>query len=273
MKNIKYILLIITLALFASCEDVVDVDLDTAPPRLVVDASINWVKGTDGSHQTIKLTTTTNYYNTVIPVATDATVFITNTTGTVYNFIEEPGTGNYNCTNFVPVIGESYTLNVEFDGQNYTATETLFPVPDITYTAQDNEGGFLGESVEVRFYYQDDALADNFYMIRFDSDVMPYPDYDVLDDEFFQGNEMFGIFSDEDLVPGQVLGIKLFGVSEGYYNYMNILIELAEGGGGGPFQTVPTTARGNIINRNNDSNYALGYFRLGEVDTLDYTIQ
>ena len=61
MKNIKYILLILTVFFFSACEEVVDVDLNTAPPRLVVDASINWVKGTDGSQQTIKLTMTGSY--------------------------------------------------------------------------------------------------------------------------------------------------------------------------------------------------------------------
>jgi len=71
-----------------------------------------------------------------------------------------------------------------------------------------------------------------------------------------------------------VLNIKLYGISERYFNYMSILINLAEGGsGGGPFSTPPSTVRGNVVNQTNEGNYALGYFRLSEVDTLDYIVE
>ncbi len=274
MKNIKYILLLITVSLLASCEEVVDVDLTTAPPRLVVDASINWIKGTDGSQQAIRLTTTTGYYQNEIPIVTDATVFITNSSGTVFNFVDETATGWYYCNDFLPQIGETYTLTVIHDGQTYTANDKLYATPDIAYTVQDDEGGFLNEDIEVRFFYQDNGAEDNFYLYRFDSERMPYPDYDAVDDEFFQGNEMFGIFSHEDMDHGDILNISLYGISQRYYNYMDQLIEIAEGGAGsGPFQTVPANVRGNIINQTDESKYALGYFRLGEVDTLEYTVQ
>lgn len=272
MKKIFYIAsLLVSLFVATSCEEVVDVDLDTAPPRLVVDASINWVKGTDGSQQTIKLTTTTGYYNPDIPVVSGATVFITNSSGTVFDFIEAPGTGEYLCNNFIPVIDETYVLTVISGGQTYTATETLFATPAITSVTQDNEGGFLNDEVEVRFFFQDPPGIDNWYMVRTDTPLLPYPEYDVNSDRFTQGNEMFEFFSDEDLKAGDVLNFKLYGISERYYNYMALLIQLADGGG--PFSSPPGTARGNLINQTDDANYALGYFRLGEVEVLDYTVE
>lgn len=263
------------LSIFVSCEEVVEVDLDTAPPKLVVDASINWLKGTDGSRQMIRLTTTTGYYSAEIPPVSGATVFVTNSANQQFDFIEEPGTGNYRCENFTPVIDENYVLTILYNGQTYKATERLYAVPEIEYAVQDNEGGFLGEDVEVRFFWQDNGAEDNFYLVRFDAPaVMPFPDYDVGDDRFTQGNQMFGIYSDEDLEPGQTLHIKLHGVSEQYYNYMSILVNLAEGGsGGGPFSTPPATVRGNLVNQDDEGNYALGYFRLSEVDTLDVAIE
>lgn len=274
MKNIKFLLLIIIAVFAASCEDVVDVDLNTAPPRLVVDASINWVKGTDGTTQSIKLTTTTGYYEEEIPVASGAVVQVTNSTGTIFNFAEEPGTGIYTCTNFEPVIGETYTLNITWQDQQYTATETLYAVPDITEIVQENDAGFFGEDIEVRIKWMDNGAEDNFYMVRFDTEVLPYPDYDVLDDEFFQGNEMFNFIWNEDFEAGQNVGIKFYGISEKHFNYMNILISISEGGsGGGPFQTPPVTVRGNVINTTNEDNYPLGYFRLSEVVETNYTIQ
>lgn len=272
MKNLKYIFLIITSVFFTSCEEVVDIDLDTAAPRLVIEASIDTdVFAIDPNPQTIKLTTTTSYYSTEFPVVSGATVFITDAFGTVYNFTETPGTGQYTNTNFLPTIGREYTLTVVSNGQTYTAIETAQSTPLITKTAQTNDGGFGGDEVEVRFYYNDPGETDNYYLTRIDSPVDPYPLYDVRDNEFSKGNEMFDINSDEDYKAGDVLKFKLYGISKRYYDYMSVLIENSQGGG--PFSSVPVAAKGNIINQTDQSNYALGYFRIGQVAQLDYTIK
>ena len=57
--SLLFILIIITI----SCEDVIDVNLNNAEPRLVIDASINWFKGTTGNEQSIKLTLTAPYFD------------------------------------------------------------------------------------------------------------------------------------------------------------------------------------------------------------------
>lgn len=271
MRNLKYILLFLTAILLASCEDVVDVNLNTAAPRLVVEANIDWVKGTSGNQQTIKLTTTTGYYENVIPVVNGATVFVTNSSGTIFTFTEDPGTGNYICNNFFAEMGETYVLTIINGDQTYTATETMTAVPDITHLTQADNGGFLGEDIEVRYYFNDFADEDNYYLSRFDAAVIPYPEYDATSDEFFEGNEMFEIFSDEDLAVGDVISIKLYGISQRYHDYMNILLDAA--GSDNPFQGVPTAAHGNLINQTNEANYALGYFRVCQEDALEYTVQ
>lgn len=267
-------LLIVCVCLAIGCEKVVDVDLDTAAPKLVVDASIQWIKGTSGNEQKITLTTTAAYYAPTVPAVSGATVFITNSSNVIFNFTESGTSGEYVCNDFQPVIGESYTLTVIHNDQTYTATETLTAVPNIENNIeQNNEGGFTGDEIEVKFFYQDNGLEDNFYLIGFQPNDKPFPDYDVLDDRFFQGNLMFGLYSDEDLNSGDVLNIKLSGISRQYYNYMNVLLAIAGSNGGSPFQSPPATVRGNIINTSNETNFALGYFTLSEVATANYTVQ
>jgi len=272
MKKIFY-LYILAAALFTSCEDVVNVDLETAAPKLVIDASLDWTKGTDGSNQVIKLTTTSSYYSDTVPPATGATVYVTDDTGTVYNFVDSTNTGTYTCTDFDPAIGRSYTLTILYQNETYTGTETLYEVPDIVNITQINDGGFLGDETEVRFYFQDNGEEDNYYLTRFDSPTLPYPAYGASDDQFTQGNLDFSLFSDKDFTAGQTLGIKLYGISKRYKNYMDKLIEVSGGGGGGPFSTPPATVRGNMINRTNEANYPFGYFRVTQVDSKQYTIQ
>lgn len=271
--NRLYIYLTILLAIaFTGCEEAVDVDTDTAPPRLVIDASINWEKGTPGNEQKIKLTTTTNYFNTVPPVVSGATVFIKNSFDETFDFIETPGTGEYVCSTFIPQIGESYTLTVIQNGRTITATEILMPVPEIDYIAQETIPGIEDEEdqVQVKTYFTDPGATDDFYLLRFQSSVTAIPEYGAVDDEFFQGNQVFGLYLNEDLETGSLLGVKLYGISEKYFRYMEKLINIA--GGNGPFSTPGGVVRGNLVNTTNPDDYVLGYFSVSETSSQVYTI-
>ena len=46
MKKITVYLMLILAVFSTGCEDVIKVDLDSAPPILDIDAAINWKKGT-----------------------------------------------------------------------------------------------------------------------------------------------------------------------------------------------------------------------------------
>jgi hypothetical protein len=270
----KKIFILLSVLFLTSCEEVVKVDLDTAVPRLVVDAAINWEKGTTGNQQTIKLTTSTGFYSNVIPSVSGAIIFITNSSNTVFNFTEEvPNTGLYICNNFVPVIDETYVLTVNYAGQTYVANEKLIAVPDISNVTQRNDAGFTADEIEVKFFFQDNGLENNSYLARFITNVNAFPEYDVFDDRFTQGNEMFSLYSNEDLKAGDTIDYTFYGISTQYFNYMKILLGISGSTSGGPFQTPPAIIRGNIINQNNEDNYCFGYFRLCEVDKLQYIVQ
>ncbi len=273
MKNIYIISAILISFLIHSCEEVIDVPLNTEKPRLVVDAGINWYKGTAGNEQKIKLTTTTGYYNPTIPVVSGATVFVKNSVNTVFDFIEIPNSGEYICTTFIPQIDEIYTLTVISGGQTYTATETLKSVTPIQYLLQKDDGGITGEDIEVRTFYNDPILDENYYMFRFKYSNRPKIDYYVDEDRFYNGNQFFSATDNDDLSAGDNVEITHYGISRSYYNYMNVLLSVAGNTGGGPFQSPPATVRGNVVNQTNFDNYALGFFRLSEVDTRNYTIQ
>ncbi len=273
MKTIFYISTLILSLFLYSCEEVVHVDLDTASPRLVVDASINWEQGTDGAQQKIKLTTTTSYYSPTVPVVSGATVFVKNSTNTVFDFIEIPTTGEYVCTNFIPQLNETYTLTVISNGQTYNATETLKSVASIQDIVQNNEGGFTGDQIEIKTFFTDPAGEDNYYMFKYKYSNRNKLDYQVNDDKFFQGNSFFSLTNNDDLSTGDRIDVTHYGISRSYYNYMNILLSVAGNTGGSPFQSPPATVRGNLINATNFDNYALGYFRLSETDSSNYIVE
>ncbi|HEY4629222.1 MAG TPA: DUF4249 domain-containing protein [Flavobacterium sp.] len=272
IKYILYITGLLGALILSSCEEVVDVNLDTAPSKLVIDASINWIKGTSGNIQKIKLSTTTGFFNTQIPTVSGAIIQITNSTNTVFNFVETPNPGEYTCINFTPVIGETYVLTVINAGQTYTATEKMIGTPNIDTIEQRNDAGFSGKDIEIKFYFKDNINEFNNYMTAFKINTTVSPYYTVFDDEFFQGNQSYQSYGNEDLAVGNQMTLELYGISKSYLNYMSILLNVSQGQDG-PWSTTPTDVRGNLINQTDAKNYALGYFRLSEVDQRNYTVQ
>lgn len=273
MKNLKKYIIIALGMVLISCEDVIDVDLDTAPPKLVVDASIDWVKNTNGSQQKIKLSTSTGYYSVNFPTVSGASVIVTNSANTSFNFIENSGTGEYICNNFVPVIGETYTLTINLNGETYTATDKMIGAPKIEDNIlQNNEGGMGGDEIELTYYYQDNPAESNYYIFSNKNPHIAFPEYQVENDENNNGGLTPVYYSNKDLKQGEVVNIKLYGINKRYYDYFRKILN-ASGGDTGPFSTTPSSVFGNISNKTNSANTPFGYFRLSEVDVKNYTIQ
>lgn len=270
MKNIIYIV-VLSLITF-SCEDVIDVDLKTTKPRLVIDASISWIKGTQGNEQEIKLSLTAPYFDSQIPPATGAIVSIQDAHENIFVFTEEGATGIYKNNTFIPEINGVYTLSVLYKNETYTAVETLTPVPPIDYVEQNDNGGFSGNEIEIKAYYTDPVNEENYYLFEFQTNQNTST-LEVYDDEFTNGNEIFGFYSDEDLEASNNLSIKISGISELYYQYLFILLQQTDTDSGDPFETQPATVRGNCINTNTPENYPLGYFRVTETDVFIYEVQ
>lgn len=275
MKYLYYnshflILSLFTLITLSSCEDVVDVDLDTGQSTIVIDAEILWQRGTEGSQQAIIISKMTDYYNQQVPKVTGANVVIENHKGDSFQF-QDIGYGVYQCSNFIPELNTSYTLTVTVEGNVYTATETMKSVPEILEVVQTTEHGFSGEDeIEVQFTFQDPGDESNFYLSDFATNILFYPEYELTDDDFFNGNIIKNEFSDEDLKVGDTVKITNRGISEQFYNYMNLILESTSAN---PFATPPGNIRGNILNENVDGENALGYFRLGQSDEFTHIIE
>jgi len=281
IKNRILTVLLAVCITFISCDDKIDVDVPEAAPRLVIEASLDWEKGTMGNNQTIKLSTSTPFFQTNLNTSViGAAVKVTNNnSNAVYNFTDQ-NDGTYTINNFVPVTNDSYTLEVIHESETYTATERLMPVSPINNVEQSLEGGFDDEVLDVTIYFDDPANVDNFYMFRVKEDGDLFADIETQSDEFSDGNEQNEFFekdSDEEddeaeYNPGDTVNIKLYGISQRYYNYVSLLVDQYDSGGD-PFAVTPAEVRGNFVNTTNEANYAFGYFRVTEFDQVDYTFQ
>lgn len=265
---------------FTSCDDVVNIDLKDNPPKLVIEALINWEKETTGNEQTIFLRESTSFFKEEIINATGATVSVTHENGSVFNFTET-NPGEYNTTEFIPEIDATYTLSITYKNEEYTAVEKMIPVVPIKRVDQRIEDIADEEIPVVVFYFDDPETDKNFYLVNYLPDFQEKKSFGFGRDEFQDGNEIEIILDSEYIIPdsdeeirdfasGDIIEIKLFGISRQFHDYFNILAEQAEPNTG-PFSLAPAAANGNCINITNPQNRPLGYFRLSEVDTEIYT--
>ncbi|WDF62725.1 DUF4249 domain-containing protein [Flavobacterium sp. KACC 22763] len=271
MNRVLALMTLLFVFSFASCEDVVNLDLETGETKLVVDAEIIWKKGTDGKEQTIKISKTAPYYSGSTPKVSGAQVRVENSNGDIFTF-NETEAGVYKCTNFVPVIDADYKLFITAEGQSFTAVEKLTSVTPINKIEQNIVPDFGGEDViEVTFYYNDPVDQVNFYVTDFQSEFLIYPEYEITNDEFYNGNEISTRYSHEDkMKPGNILKITHRGVSKNFFNYWKLILEASSSN---PFLVPPGNIRGNIINTSDANNFAFGYFRLCEADQVDYLVK
>jgi len=256
------------------------VDVPTAPPRLVIEASLDWKKGTLGNEQFIELSLSTPYFeSTVSSEVTGAKVRVINNSDKSEVVFVDQNNGFYTTTSFIPILHQSYTLEVIYKNEVYLATEKLIPVTNITEITQSTENGFDNEAIEINITFLDPEDEENYYLTKFHDRNDLFPTLSDESDEFTNGNEMTLTYEktkhennkEDELQPGGIVDIHLHGISQQYYNYIRLLISQSEDGG--LFAATPAEIKGNCINKTNKDNYAFGYFRLTEVDKKVYIVE
>ena len=206
-----------------------------------------------------------------VPTATGATVKITNSNNDEFDFIEEGTTGIYSTSTFMPVIDETYTLTVTYNGEEFTAEETLLALPSIDRIEQTTDNFFGTEVIKVEFFYLDPAGIDNYYFSQFSYPTDYAIDvYRTRDDEFSDGQENSFFEQDDSLKPGKDLTIYFYSASKTNFNYMNLLLDQVSSGG--PFAAPPAAVQGNCINTTDAEKKPYGYFRLSQMEKTVYTI-
>ena len=271
MKN--KILFLIVLMSFFSCEEVVQIDVPSGEPKLIVDAIFEvYFNETPVTAKTnIKLNLSADYFEDEIPVVTNATVFVTNlSNNSVINYSDENQDGNYiSDIDFIPEDDVKYELTIIYNGETYKATNKKIKTPKITDAFQGDKTLFSGEETEIKIFFTDDGTQENFYLFNFDYDL-----YAPIEDRFFNGsNYGFSFFFQEDEIdlPTDVT-IKLSGVTKDFHTYFRVLINQSGQNSGGPFQTTPSSLIGNIVNKTNFKNFPLGYFHISETDKLKVSL-
>ncbi|HEX7413182.1 MAG TPA: DUF4249 family protein, partial [Bacteroidia bacterium] len=116
-------LLAMTVLFLTSCTKVINIDLNSANPNIVVDAEITDQPGP----YTVNLTQTVNFSdNNVFPAINGATVVISDNAGNSNTLTETvPGSGNYVTSTLQGTVGRAYSISISYNGKTYTAMSTM----------------------------------------------------------------------------------------------------------------------------------------------------
>lgn len=253
--------LALIIMLFSSCEEVIDIDLKEAEPRLVVEGNITSSLGP----YDVLLTTSGGYFDTeaVQPVS-GASVFIEDEEGYREELFEK-SPGIYRTDWMMGREGLNYTLDVEVEGTNYTATENLPHRVEIQeLSIEESIFADFVESTEgvydVHAVFEDPEDEQNYYrFFVYINGELPedFRGYDVSDDELFNGLTYTYSFYVIEANPGDEIKIEMQSTGYNTYEYFRTLNDALSGRPG-------ATPYNPITNLNND---ALGYFGAYAVST------
>lgn len=280
----KILLAISSLLILASCEDVVDVDLETRPPQLIVDA---WITDTD-SLQVLTLTTSAPYFdNSSSNYVDDAIVTITNGGGESLA-LNSLGQGRYAFSgdSFDINVGGNYKLNIEWAESSYEATSDVRPVAPIDSISYSREAILFGDGDQdsiwvAQFWgtdlegigdcywvrsYKNDTLLSNNIVLAYDAGTAPGAKTDNVP---FILPIRFGINPDgeefEFYQPFDTIRVDLYSISPEAWDFWNIL--RGQLNNGGLFATPPVNVPTNIVKTSGNGPDPLGWFQTSAVST------
>ena len=268
MKKI-HILSVLMILLLSNCEKVVDIAVPSIEPKLIIDASFEVLFNETPvtSNTVVQLKLSSDYFDESIPAVSDAVVFLTNLTdNTIINFTDVNAVGSFTpIVNFNPQDNVAYELTVVYKNETYQGKATKVKSTPIESTIQGDETLFTGKEIEVKVAFKDNVAEENYYLFDFTNSL-----FLALEDRFFNGEDYnFSFFYQEEEieVPTNVT-VRMSGITKDYFTYFRILQNQSGTSGGGPFQSVPSSLLGNMVNATNEANFPLGYFHISETDTI-----
>jgi hypothetical protein len=256
------------LLLLCSCQKVVTLNLDKAPPQLVIEGNI-----TDGPDpDTVTVMRSVNFYaDNSFPAVSGATVSISDNTG-VTDVLTEFSPGIYITRTLKGTPGNTYHLSVAVNDTLYTATSTMpqaVPFDSVTFTTN---SAFRKGRITPLVNFQDPPGITNYYRFQEHIDGVPFTkDIFVFEDRLSDGRYIqWNLRMDSAyLNVGDGLQVDMFCVDKNDYNYF-FQLDKSSGGGGarGAFNTDASPANPST----NLSNGAYGYFSAHTVRSKTVTV-
>jgi hypothetical protein len=257
-KILIFVPLILFIALSA-CEKVIDIDLNEAEPRLVVEGAITLNNGP----YAVRLTTSGDFFTGegIAPVS-DADVFISGSDGQSETLVGV-GNGIYITRDLQAVPYTAYSLKIRYKDEEYTASDTLFNqvnIEELSYSVSElGKGGPDGSEYENHYdilcKFKDASVKRNFYLLQISINGEEITGmrgkYYLLNDERLNGQMVSYPFFGVGANANDTIKVSLSAIGPATYDYFRTLNDALSQGGMGSTPYNPIS---------NVSNNALGFF-------------
>ncbi len=250
-------------SMLSSCEEVIDIDLNSSNPVLVIDAQIELNKSIEAA-----ISYTTDYYDVEDPkYVENATVVLSTSSGKSeeLTYLEN---GSYKGSTIKGKEGIAYTLTVIVDDKSYAAsTNMLAPTKIVEINTEETDSRMNdGEYYELEINFTNNINEENYYLIKYDwvDEDGKQNRYSTLSHKFFSNEDTVSYAGMRNIYGANVtVDIKLYSVDEGTYDYYSALNDINGNGMGGSTPYNPTSNFGKDV---------MGYFRAWSIDTAQITM-
>jgi hypothetical protein len=255
IDSLHILLLFLIIFVFPGCQKVVNVDLNEAAPRIVIEGTINDRRGP----YSVMISKSGSYFNQpVLPPVTGAMAIITDNSG-ITDTLKEVNTGIYISSKIRGIPGKTYTLKVMSENQEYEGSSTMFShvsIDSLTLVKSESQHFNLGGNnqkeipLEIHCFFKD-PLEKNFYRIKvFRNDSINTQNYRLFDDQYTNGQ--ITELRVAHATAGDKYRVELYSLDSKTYGYYRTLEDL--------IFTNPFFGSTPANPDNNLSNGALGYF-------------
>lgn len=271
-KNTLTLLLLFISLLFFSCEEVIEIPLNDADQKIVVEAFTSNIEG----RSFVKLSKSSTVYTTNnFEKISDASVLITDQNGINYVFEEDSlEKGTYLYPGFKVEENTTYNLKIISEGEEVTGISTSLQVPQLDlvlgapiYAFPDSLSQgleFFDPSTRLVLYlFSDPApVGDNYRIIAYINGERDN-NYYIANDVIGSGEQFGGILFGADVDSSDQVHIELLTMDNANYDYFYSLVNNTSTG---PFAATPSNPVSNL------SDNALGYFGAYLMDTTSFVV-
>jgi len=260
MQSIKYLTIaLLGLLSLTSCEDVIELDLDSSEPVTIIEATIDATTQT----ATVLLTESNSFYDSNEPTTlSGASILLIDDNGLNYS-LEETELGVYQMDNIDLSNTKSFALSIDSNGELYEASAEVpsqVALDSIIVTSGGGPplGGNGSEMVIAQF--EDAPDVKNYYRIKtYENDSLLVGTYTLIDDEFRGDGEVTSVGVRALFEVENTVTLELLSTSKDYYDYFS---QLSSQSGDGGNSTTPFNPKGNFTNN------GLGYFGIYHTSSL-----
>lgn len=266
MKQAKAIfLLTITCLLFAACEDVIVLNLDTVDEKYVIEANLSDQFG----GASVAISKTMGFADSSgFKGASGALVSIKDEDGTI-TLLSESGPGIYVNPALKGTSGKTYQLKVEINGKTFTSASKMPELVKLDSVYLLELKVFDGTRKLTHVQFKDPIGKGNNYRFLEYKNGIYSKSIRVSNDEFFDGNVVNQVLSPKEfneetkLKPGDKIKVEFLTITDEAYKYWFSVDSGAQGSGDSAAPINPVS---------NIKGGAIGYFSAHTMQQKEYVV-